>query len=520
MGTSKLNIEKLFIGGAFLFFLLISMYRLTNASIWFDEAIEYWYSKVMFGGLPFESIDSNSNMYTRILSTYQPPLYNFMMFFWLKISSSEWWFRFFGVVAGFIGMLGLYNCIKILCHNKIIASLSVIFCTCIYQLLYYWQEGAEYCLMLGSLFWTLYFWISLLQESSRKNIILFTIAAIIPVYSQYGAAFPILVMILTAYIATILKRKKKPVIEISVAYVCALIIAALPLYMFFLRRQISNQQGGESGISSMIFETGLFHDIFFNLAVVFRWNFFSYYSDIAISIILAAIAIIFAIVLIKGTPLSRWMIVTNALTWLIYYFAVKLGFYSYGNFGERYNLFFIPLWVITVTAAGYEFYNILGSFEKIKKHEPQSIYLGVVLCFTISFCIWSWTEKIQPNWEKENNRAVVNAWYEQDAADSHTLVYYGASPGFAYYAAANDAYTAETVRNVIYMPWYRDKTAAEYTAYLNSIYGTKWPHELYIAATHYGDDLNTLANQLVNRGWVRADVYNSGGLLIRLTGGE
>ena len=56
----------------------VTLHNLTHASLWFDETIEYWYSKIMIGPLPFENTGS---MYERIMTTYQPPLYNFLMMF-------------------------------------------------------------------------------------------------------------------------------------------------------------------------------------------------------------------------------------------------------------------------------------------------------------------------------------------------------------------------------------------------------------------------------------------------------
>ena len=168
--------EKLLCWFAFAFFIFTATYKLTNAPLWFDETIEYWYSKSMIGELPFQNA-GRSNMYQRIVSTYQPPLYNVIMYIWLKAGESEWWFRFFGVVMGFAGMIALY---KTMCKIKNInlAVLAVVFSACVYQLVYYWQECAEYCLMLGMLFWTIYFWFCLMENPAAKNIICFTVFAV------------------------------------------------------------------------------------------------------------------------------------------------------------------------------------------------------------------------------------------------------------------------------------------------------------------------------------------------------
>lgn len=55
--------------------------KMTNSALWYDEAIEYFYSKIMIGKVP-GGFDTQ-NMYERITSTFQPPLYNVFMNIWL-----------------------------------------------------------------------------------------------------------------------------------------------------------------------------------------------------------------------------------------------------------------------------------------------------------------------------------------------------------------------------------------------------------------------------------------------------
>ena len=80
---------------SFAVFFIITLNNLTHASIWFDEAVEYWYSKDFYGILPWNG--TVESMYSRIITTYQPPLYNVIMHFWLLIADNEFWFRFSGV---------------------------------------------------------------------------------------------------------------------------------------------------------------------------------------------------------------------------------------------------------------------------------------------------------------------------------------------------------------------------------------------------------------------------------------
>jgi hypothetical protein len=230
---------------------------LTNAPLWFDEAVEFWYSKVMIGKVPYSDL---TNMYQRILDTFQPPLYNFLMYFWLKISESEWWFRFFGVVCGLFANIAIYKSVKKLCKNVYIASGAVFFSSCVYQLVYYWQECAEYCLMLGTFCWTIYFFLCVIEERTTKNIIIFTISAIIPVYSQYGAAFPIAVMVCAVFGVVLMSSNKKSIMTIMVSYLTAFFAAAVPLYAFFLKKQMESQHGGEVSIGTLDFKGGVVRD--------------------------------------------------------------------------------------------------------------------------------------------------------------------------------------------------------------------------------------------------------------------
>lgn len=516
MGEYLKKGEKCLCGFAFTLYILVTCYKLTNAPLWFDETIEYWYSKVMFGKLPFDGADTN--MYQRIISTYQPPLYNFIMHFWLKLGNGEWWFRLFGVVMGFLGMIAIYRTIKKI-GNAYMGSLAVIFSTFVYQLVYYWQECAEYCLMLASLCWTIYFWFKLMDNMKAKNIILFTVAAIIPIYSQYGAVFAVVGMILTAFVRVLLSKNKTSIVTICVSYAVALIGFALPLYFLFFRKQMLSQQGGEIALQGFDWDAGLIWDIAKNLAIVFKWNLAPFLNNIAIIFLVAVLCAAVLIVLIMGkNKIVKIFAAVNIFTWLVYYFSVKIGIYAYGSFENRYNLFLIPMWIILFFAVGIEIYQIIADriFERVSS--LKSYYAGICVCLIFCMSFLSWNAKIQNNWEKENIRGVVEAWYEENAEISHTLVYYGADSGFSYYVRNNENYTEKTEINVNYMHWYRDKSQEEYLAYVKSVYGDTLPNEIYVVGSHTRDDFNTLVNAIISEGYNREDMISSGGgYLIKLS---
>lgn len=509
--------DLLLTGGAFLLFFLVASHRLTLSALWFDEAIEYWYSKVLTGPLPFSQ---TTNMYERIVSTLQPPLYNVLLYFWLKVSDTEWWFRFFGVAAGLVGMGALWRTVKRFTGQTWMGALAVCGASFVYRMVYYWQEAAEYCLMLAALFWTVERWFRLLDEPSRKNILLFTLSAIVPVYSQYGAAFPVAALAVTAFVCT-LARSRRATLELCAAYVAAAVAAGLPLYYCFLKKQLYMQRGGayHAGLS---FEGGFLRNNWDNLLTVFRWNMAPDYGGISGRLLLALILLLCVAALVWGRRGSRAYVCANALTWILYYFAVKLGLYadmSYGGFGNRYNLFFIPLWIPLAFILLWEGVRILDEEPVLSKRGIPTLCLGAGICFTLCGCLLSWNTRIAPNWVKDDIRTAVARWYDNDGPSAPTLVYYAANGGFAYYVRMTPGYTAHAEDQVTYMPWYDGRSGAEYREYLNGLYGTDWPDTLYIVSDHSGEDLNTILNEFRADGYDVDELYNydEGSRLLRLT---
>ena len=181
-------LEWVLVFSAFAVFLFVALHRLTHSSLWLDEAIEFWYSRVMTGTLPFENgAQTTYNMLQRINATFQPPLYNVLMFFWLQVSDSEWWFRFSGVVLGLVGMIGLYCTVMRISSSRFLSAGCVLAASFMPRLVYYWQECAEYPLMLACLFWAAYFWVDLLRKPARRNIIGLTVLSVLSVYSPLNS---------------------------------------------------------------------------------------------------------------------------------------------------------------------------------------------------------------------------------------------------------------------------------------------------------------------------------------------
>ena len=118
------------------------------------------------------------------------------MCLWLQISEGEWWYRFSSVVFGFFAAAGLYAVIKKLC-SSLTAAVSVIVFSSVYILMYYIKEASEYSLLIMLLFWTLYLYLGLLEQSNIKGVLLFTLLCVVNIYTHYGAVFVVVPLALS-----------------------------------------------------------------------------------------------------------------------------------------------------------------------------------------------------------------------------------------------------------------------------------------------------------------------------------
>lgn len=271
---------------------------------------------------------------------------------------------------------------------------------------------------------------------------------------------------------------------------------------------MQNQQSGTA--HTFILEQGLLRDMYNAIKTVVGWCFV--YNNI---VILMIVTILFLLVLFLAKNWMKWLVVANIICWITYYGTVKLSFYSYGTFGDRYSLFFIPIWLVSFFMVLSETKEIIGGF--LEKRETRkffqsildrrAVFSGICLALALVYCLNGWNS-VKENWSKEDIRGVTDAWYSVEGYDISTLVYYASASGFSYYCEHDDRYTDDIIDNVVFMKWYRDRTVEEYTEYLDELFGENWPDSLYVVASHVRSDLNTILQCFVDKGYISSDVYN------------
>ena len=475
-------------GISFSFFIVMASWKLTNASLWFDETVEFYYS-----------ISSFSEMYEKIVTTFQPPLYNVVMHFWLKISENEWWFRFSGIFFGFCGSIALYKGFLSL-NRPYTASIAVVVFGVSYRLIYYLQECAEYSLLIGLLFVNLYFFIKIFEIPSCKNLLLFTIFCILSVYTQYGAVF-VAIPCACALIIYFFQHKMWQQLKIlCLLYISALALCGIPLIYFFVIPQMTRQGSISGATNKFSISIG---DMLNQLRTVFQYIFIGYFEntlDILITVCLILLAALIAGCFILGRySVYRYLIVVGACSYLLFYLAVQLGFYgvnSYtiNSFENRYCIFLGPLFLLIVVFTVTEIREIVVN----RCHEDfmSKCFMGIygAICLLTVLFVAQGIQKISVNWSKEDARGMTNSWYSNKAYEENTFVYYGAEMGFQYYFEHHEDFVDSYKEHITYQPWSRGMSIEELRNSLLETYNYKIPDKLFVCATHTRSDLNDMLN--------------------------
>lgn len=424
---------------------LIFASKATAAGLWYDEAVDYFYSKIINGPVPGDF--GKETMYERICFTYQPPLYNVLTHIWLRFFDSEFSFRILGVITTLAGAVGMYLAISRVADIKwaFLGTAAYIFTG---QISYYALECAEYNLMLACVSWLIYFMVMCLKEKERKYLTGFFVTACLAAYSQYGAALLIIGMF-SALLFYYIRSGKEMIKPMGGMTIIVGLLAVLPLIYFFLIPQMQHQM--EDGVShfpefqkNVIFDflLSIFHAVRFGLLPVLEGKVFSLliWGVIAVFILMTLIAVKYK------DRLLNYMLMANIISWVVYYALVKCNFYGYGSVGDRYGLFFIPLWFFTLIYGGYVFVSNLNDKEKC--YIPAKTMLWILAGSSVVYCGVGIGGVIK-NWQKEDIREMVDLWYDQEGYDTLTFVHQWSDANFQFYLTHDEEYREEYQDNVV-----------------------------------------------------------------------
>ena len=507
--------EYLVLGGVLLVFLLMSLYKLTDTPLWYDEMIEFYYSKYLTGQI--RGVSLCSNLYERLqTNSFQPPLYNLVMHVWLLFGESEWWFRFSGVVFGVLGMLGLYACVRELAGWQA-AALSVFVSSFIYELSYYVKEAAEYNMMLMLLYWLLYLYFRTLRNLTLKNIIWFTAVSVVLLYTQYGAVLGILPLAVSLFVRAWRQREsRKLCVKVALIYIAAGAVFGLPLYFLLFRIQMEMNQS--VNYYTVAFEkNNILYDFFKTLLTTAQWLFTEsktrFEPVFGLALPAAALIAVLSVRFRKNREFNDFLASCIAI-WLIYYALVRSGIYAYGDFGNRYSLFLLPVWSVLTVCLANEAFGLLKLLKVSWKRLAYQGALGAFLLVLLGYCAYGFY-RISIFDVKSDTRSVVRIWYEEEGYESPTYVVFGEAPSFTYYLTHDDRFREEYWDNILFE--YENVEDVydpqEYWEFFSDAWDGQPPEHFYLSIGHE----NTLTEALRERGYTLEEKFLTNTILFEVT---
>ena len=495
---------------------------LSSPSLWVDETIEFWYSKFFVGKLPFED---TTNMYQRIISTYQPPLYNFLMCFWLKVSDSECWFRLFGVVAGAFGLIAIYKAVNFVANKKL-GILALFLAATNVQYVYYSKEAAEYCLLLCFLSWAIYFFLKAVSDREVRNVGLFFVFSILAVYSQYGAIFPVFVMGMVLLFNVMLGKDNGLKKSFFTMALIAVVVFALPLYLFFIKPQ-GSRISSNANLKALV-DKRIICDFFEKFADTIKYCMLDIEFGHVLSIVFALliIASVFLIgFLSHNKKIDLSYVFFFVITWCVYYVLVKSSLYAYGVFGFRWGLFFTPLLIVFGLLFCYRAFEIAKlKFNYLRIYGFLRFVFIYAMCIILILQVFAVLKPIQ----KIDQRGVYYKWKSLDnVLDAKTLVFYNTTSGFAYYYYTDKNRPVEVENKIIYMPDMRtitkdyqvpdlrDKDSDFFLEYISQMFSERTPVVYFCISDYTEYEFNGFATAFENCGYVQMSRYEfNGGAII------
>lgn len=513
--------EKALFWGVLLCAAVLYIANAVRSPLWYDEAIEYFYSKVMSGTVP--SGGDTTTMYQRICSTYQPPLYNVLLYVWLFFFDfGDFSFRLSSILLTLAGGAGLYKCLKELTGSAgALAGLVLYLLTD--KVMYYGLECAEYCLLLCCLCWTLYFFVKEMRAPATGSLVGFFVMAALSVYSQYGAVF----LVVPLYLALLLHNRRKTLKKMMLGTLVVLVAAAAPLVVFFLIPQMANQ--GVAEISHRpVFEVNLLVDYIKNFfyKVVHFCFFFSSATTFPAKgpVILACTAVAMAFlgyVLQWRDRTGRYLLAALLAAYTLYFAAVVCSFYAYNswetlrgsaNLGKRYCLFLLPAIVI---AAVYGL-SLLG------KAAAQKALLkkAGIACACLAFAVFCGLNLIDlgAGWQKDDVRDLVQVWYEQNAYEKTTILHDWSNANFQFYMLHDERCQPACQASVRETEsWIREASPEEMAERFDEV-GVFSLSELYYVGPveRYATSYHTFCQVMQEHGYTVTELYKGQSALLYL----
>lgn len=474
------------------FFVFMMVYNLMHSALWYDEWVEYYISSAEI---------KNGTMYKMMIKTLQPPLYNIIMHFWLKVNSSLVWFRLFNVVLGTLCGFILYKTLKRLFDFEV-AIVSLIIFGCVYQWIYCVQECSEYCLMAFFLFLMIFFYFEINRKYTFKNLIFLILSCVGAIYSQYGSAFIVIPILLVTYLRySNWKNDRTRFLQVTFTYVVCAILFAIPLYIFYLKVQIENEIGAEILLEKLncldfLSVPGNIIGYFLNCRSGKPWIIF--WTIISVFLLLGSI---YTICNKNIEKVQREFLGLTLVAYILHYILVKLQIYAVSTTGNsagfycRYSYFYMPLFCVFIPILVV---GLLYAIQIFDYNLNAIVFVVIGMCGTGVFLS---VNAVLNNWNKTYDDEFAKIWIEREGWNVDTFLVAHADYGFDYYIGKN-----VELNSIIDLKKIHRLSNADY------IELTDYPEAFWIWSTNDWDGqvFNTIFTNAKEQGYMIDQIRDSG----------
>ncbi len=213
----------------------LRIYALGEKSMWFDEVLSVQIS--------VKNIDQIWQELTKI--TNQPPLYLWLLHFFLKIGVSEFWARLPSAIFGILALLLVYHV-----GRKLFNKWTAFFTLCLFALsplhLYYSQEARMYSLWIFLITLSYFFLYKLCKGNTSAFLWAgYFLSLLLSIYTHYFAAFHIVTQGVIVGVDFVFSQEKK-----SIRWVYFLILGGMIALFSIPVMQLATQGSSHgSGLS-------------------------------------------------------------------------------------------------------------------------------------------------------------------------------------------------------------------------------------------------------------------------------
>ncbi len=500
----------------------LRLWDLGARALWFDEASEYWVATAPLAQLA-HFVGKGSG---------DPPLFSFLLHFWMKVGTGEAWLRSLSLLGSIAGVAGVMVLGRRLggFATAVVAGLLVAVNP---PDIRYAQDVGQYALMLGAVAWSSVALHALWHDGGRVWIGAWVIAAFVATTTYYAAAFPVLVPFGCALVELLVRRDRARLFRFAVALGIFLVVT-VPVLWSVLPDQFSRVLDTRAALAEYPQSKPE------GIALVWRWlcNVFAFhFSGWPYTKVPAWIPVVgwLALLALALRVRPRWTL-WFAATWAVYGIASLLELFP---FGFRWGLILLPLAIVLASTGVTN-----GARERALKLAGTLAFATLMVCAVVSLPNLSVRNAIDPShtihWpETEELRDVAEYWHQKRTHDQPTYVFYGAAPAFGYYlqrypdtrgglppAWSLDCWHEENPPefcrhdNIYYGRWLRSlKTPEEKIQSLSSTLASR-PSEFWIVFSHVqGPESALMLQRIKQNGYAMVDWVErraAGAVLMRL----